>query len=108
MQRISSEFAGFVRDTGVRAFDRLSETIKEVDAPLRPVLRAWAKLNAGQKNVLFDELIATVGSNAVEAEVQAAASKPKPEIHRYDPEEVEPTLPVRRAKPKKKAAPKKR
>ena len=61
MQRISSEFAGFVRDTGVRAFDLLSENQKEVGAPLRPVLRAWSKLSGAQKSELFDALIAAVG-----------------------------------------------
>ena len=61
MQRISSEFAGFVRDTGVRAFDLLSENQKEVGAPLRPFLRAWNKLSAAQKSELFDALIAAVG-----------------------------------------------
>jgi len=59
-QRISSEFAAFVRDTGVRAFDLLSERVKEVEVPLRPVLRAWSKLSAAQKSELFDELIAVV------------------------------------------------
>ncbi|HEV8658682.1 MAG TPA: hypothetical protein VGS96_08630 [Thermoanaerobaculia bacterium] len=60
MQRISSEFAGFVRDTGVRAFDLLSERVKEVETPLRPMLRAWSKLSAAQKDELFEELIAVV------------------------------------------------
>jgi len=60
MQRISSEFAGFVRDTGVRAFDLLSERAKEVEGPLRPILRAWTKLSSAQKNDLFEELIAVV------------------------------------------------
>ena len=60
IQQISSEFAGFVRDTGVRAFDLLSKRLKEVEVPLRPVLRAWSKLSAAQKNELFEELIAVV------------------------------------------------
>ncbi|HEY3056735.1 MAG TPA: hypothetical protein VGK31_12465 [Thermoanaerobaculia bacterium] len=60
MQRISSEFAGFVRDTGVRAFDLLSERLNEVPVLLRPVLRAWSKLSTAQKNELFEQLIAVV------------------------------------------------
>src|SRR5437667_69853 len=35
MPRMSSEFAGFVRDTAVRAFDLLSERVKEVPTALR-------------------------------------------------------------------------
>lgn len=62
MQQISSEFAGFVSDTGVRAFDLLSERTKEVPAPIRPILRAWSKLSESQKRDLFDELIGTIQS----------------------------------------------
>jgi hypothetical protein len=75
MQRISSEFAGFVRDTGVRAFDLLSERTTELPAPLRPMVRAWNKLSATQKNNLFDELISLVRGTAVE---KPAAKKARP------------------------------
>jgi hypothetical protein len=93
MQRISSEFVGFVRDTGVRAFDRLSEQVRDVAAPLRPLLRAWGKLSGAQKNDLFDELIGSVQGTAA-----PPVEKPlKTNIRRFDPEEVEATLP---AKPK--------
>lgn len=83
MQRISSEFAGFVRDTGVRAFDLLSERTTELAAPLRPIVRAWTKLSEDQKNDLLDELIALIRGTAVE--------EPSP----------------RKARPRKKAAAKK-
>jgi hypothetical protein len=78
MQRISSEFAAFVRDTGVRAVDRLTNRTKEVEAPLRPVLRAWSKLSDDQKTDLFDALIATVqgpDDDAAEAP-QKSAKRP--------------------------------
>jgi hypothetical protein len=60
MQQISSEFAGFVRDTGVRAFDLLSERTKELPTALRPILRAWTKLTETQKNDLFGELLGLI------------------------------------------------
>lgn len=101
MQRISSEFVGFVRDTGVRAFDRLSTRAKEIEVPLRPVLRAWAKLSDDEKNDLFAELIAAVqASDATEpSPVSRTAQR---DIRRFDPLEVEATLPAK--KPRKKAA----
>lgn len=77
MQRISTEFAGFVRDTGVRAFDRLTTRAKEVEAKLRPVLRAWSKLSDDQKTDLFDELIAAVAANDDDEETLRPAPKPK-------------------------------
>ena len=73
MQKISSEFVGFVRETGIRAFNRLTTRAKEVAAPLRSVLRAWSKLSDDQKNELLDELIA-----AVQAPEEAAAPAAKP------------------------------
>ena len=62
MREIPSEFAEFVRDAGVRAFDRLSERTKEVAAPLRAVLREWSKLTQRQREELFDALIATTSA----------------------------------------------
>ena len=75
MQRISSEFVGFVRDTGIRALDRLTSRSKEVAAPLRTVLRAWSKLSDEQKKDLLDELIAAVQSP--EEITPAPAAKPR-------------------------------
>ncbi|HEX9160970.1 MAG TPA: hypothetical protein VF980_04615 [Thermoanaerobaculia bacterium] len=57
-RQIPSEFAGFIRDAGVRAFDRLNGKSKELTAPVRSVLRAWSKLTQEQKDAMFDELIA--------------------------------------------------
>jgi len=70
-REIPSEFAGFVRDAGVRAFDRLSERTKEVAAPLRPMLRAWLKLSSQQKDELFEALIETTSAE------ETPAPKPK-------------------------------
>lgn len=78
MQRISSEFAAFVRDTGVRAVDRLTTRTKEVEAPLRPVLRAWSKLSDDQKTDLFDALIATVQGPDDDAEDAPEKSVKRP------------------------------
>ncbi|GAC1431937.1 MAG: hypothetical protein NVSMB68_04360 [Thermoanaerobaculia bacterium] len=102
MQRISSEFVGFVRDTGIRALDRLTTRAKEIEAPLRPVLRAWSKLSNEQKSDLFDQLIATVQtSDAAPAGNPSSGKSSKRDIRRFDPEEAEATLP---AKPRKKSA----
>lgn len=54
---IPSEFAGFVRDAGVRAFDRLAARAKDLNAPMRSVLRSWSRLSAADKESLFDHLI---------------------------------------------------
>lgn len=106
MQRISSEFVGFVRDTGVRAFDRLSARAKEIEVPLRPVIRAWAKLSDDQKNDLFAELIAAVqASDATEPSPSSTAAQR--DIRRFDPLEVEATLPPKKLR-KKAAAPRKK
>ncbi len=56
---IPSEFAGFVRDTTVRAFDRLAERVKELDPPLRSVMRAWSKLKTAEKKELVNLLMAS-------------------------------------------------
>ena len=106
MQRISSEFVGFVRETGVRAFDRLSTRSKEVKVPLRPVLRAWSKLSDDQKTDLFDELISTVQTSDASAPPLARKSSQQ-DIRRFDPMEVEATLPAKKSR-KKVAEPKKK
>jgi hypothetical protein len=94
---IPSEFVGFVRETGVRAFDRLAERAKELETPLRNFVRSWSRLSEIEKLALFDELI--------EAAKLPPAAEPKPAprraVKRYDPEEVATTLPKKpRAKPK--------
>ncbi len=103
MQRISSEFADFVREIGVQAFDRLHTEASTIDAPLRPVLRVWSKLSHDQKHELFDELIAVV--QAGESTPPESPTPQRAPLRRFDPAEVEATLP---AKPSKKAAPKKK
>lgn len=55
---IPSEFAAFVRETGVRAFDRAAGRLKGFDKSLQPVLKTWSKLTDTKKHELFDILIA--------------------------------------------------
>ncbi|HEU4521632.1 MAG TPA: hypothetical protein VFT12_06495 [Thermoanaerobaculia bacterium] len=108
---IPSEFTGFVRDTGVRAFDRLTTRAKELDPPLRNFIRSWSKLSDRDKVKLFDELIAAVRAPETEEQEQQPAPPPPPRsrqkqaVKRYDPEEVAATLPRKpRAKPKPAAS----
>lgn len=54
---VPSEFVGFVRNVGTRALDKLAEQLKELDPPLRAVVRSWSKLSATEKRELFDRLI---------------------------------------------------
>ncbi len=69
---LPSEFAGFVRDIGKRAFDALGERVKDLEKPLRPLVRSWSKLTEEEKNLLLDELIASVRS----VEPEEAARRP--------------------------------
>jgi hypothetical protein len=55
---IPSEFAAFVRETGIRAFDSLAGRARKLDKPLQSVLKSWSKLSEDKKNELFDYLIA--------------------------------------------------
>lgn len=64
MKTIPSEFAGFIRDVGVRAFDRLAERLKENAASRRAVLRSWGKLSQDDKESLIDELIASAQADS--------------------------------------------
>jgi hypothetical protein len=56
---IPNEFAAFVRDTGIRAFDRVAGRKKTFDKSLQSVLKSWSKLTDAKKNELFDQLIAS-------------------------------------------------
>ena len=56
--KIPSEFAGFVRDVGVRTFDRLAKQGSKLTASVKSVLRSWTRLKKKEKDLLFDELIA--------------------------------------------------
>ena len=93
---ISSEFVVFIRETGVRAFDRLSARSKDLEQPLRNFVRSWSKLTEAEKNELFDELIATIRTQETPA-AEAAPPKQKKAVKRYDPEEVAATLPKKPA-----------
>jgi hypothetical protein len=96
---IPSEFAAFVRETGVRAFDRVAGHIKTFDKSVQSVLKSWSKLSAEKKHELFDTLIASLRED----------DHPTPEppkrartVKRYDPDEVKKTLPKKKAaKPKR-------
>jgi hypothetical protein len=94
---IPTEFVAFVRESGIRAFDGVASRAKELAPPLRALLRSWSKLTSEQKDALFDELIATAQRGERMADVDAP--KPSRELRRYDPEEVESTLP---RKPRKR------
>ena len=103
---IPSEFRSFVRDVGIRAFDRLAGRAGELDTSLRTIVRGWGKLSSQQKETLFDELIETAQLTETPAESQPARERAPRSIKRYDPEEVEKTLPPKKklkAKPKAKA-----
>lgn len=95
--QIPSEFVGFVREAGVKAFDRLASRAKELDAPLRSFVRSWSRLSADQKNALFNELIAA--ARVPDAAPDDPAQKRS--VKRYDPEEVAATLPKKPAARKK-------
>ena len=96
---IPSEFTGFVRETGVRAFDRLAAKAKILDTPLRTFMRSWTRLGEDDKHRLFDELIATVGMPEMKVdEPPPPPVKQKRPVKRYNPEEVAATLPKKKAK----------
>ena len=75
---IPNEFAGFIREVGVRAFDSLAERLKEKEkaAARLTVLKAWKKLSRADKESLMDELIATAqDESAAPAEEKPAKKK---------------------------------
>jgi len=96
MSAIPSEFAAFVRETGIRAFDRVAGRAKAFDKPVQTVLKSWSKLSDAKKHELFDTLIACAREDD-----EPEPEKPKRArvVKRYEPEEVKKTLPK---KPKKK------
>ena len=102
---IPSEFAGFVRETGIRAFDRLVTRARDLDAPLRNFVRSWSRLSEADKLTLFDELIIAARLPPEEETRPPAGMKQKHPVRRYDPEEVAATLPKKPAKrPAEKSA----
>ena len=99
---IPSEFRNFVRDVGIRAFDRLSARAAKLDTSIRAVVRGWGKLSSKQKESLFDELIETAQAGD-EIAAEQPVERPRRAIKRYEPEEVEKTLPKKKLKAKPKA-----
>ena len=97
---IPNEFAAFVRDTGIKAFDRVAGRAKTLDKSLQSVLKSWTKLTSKKKEELFDELIASARD---EDEPEPPAPKKRATVKRYDPDEVKKTLPKKKkvAKAKK-------
>ena len=100
---IPSEFAGFVRETGVRAFDRLAERARDLDAPLRNFVRSWSRLDDGAKFALFDQLIEAAALPPAKETAPPEGMAQKRPVRRYDPEEVAATLPKKPRKTKKPA-----
>lgn len=103
---IPSEFVGFVRETGIRAFDRLARRARDLENPLRSFVRSWSRFSTAQKNALLEELIASAQLPDAASEPPPAETKPKRQVKRYDPDEVAATLPRKpspRAKAKKKS-----
>jgi hypothetical protein len=96
---IPSEFAAFVRETGIRAFDRVAGRARTFDKSLHAILKSWSKLSDDKKHELFDILMASARED----------DEPTPEppkrakvVKRYDPDEVKKTLPKKKAsKPKR-------
>lgn len=80
MKTIPSEFAGFIRDVGVRAFDRLAEHLKENAASRRAVLRSWGKLSQDDKESLIDELIASAQADSDPGAESAPPSRAKKSV----------------------------
>ena len=89
---IPSEFAAFVRETGIRAFDSLAGRAKTLDKPLQSVLKSWSKLSDDKKHELFDNLIASARDD------DDGPEPPKRAVKRHDPEKVKKTLPKKRKK----------
>ena len=74
---IPNEFAAFVRDTGIRAFDRVAGRAKTLDKSLHSVLKSWSKLSTKKKEELFDVLIASAREEDDEAVPPAPKKKKK-------------------------------
>ena len=95
-ESIPSEFAAFIREVGVRAFDRVAADPKDAAVPLRPILRNWSKLSPDEKASLLDRLIASAQMP------ELAPEPPKPRkrtpAKRYTAEEAEKTLPRKKRK----------
>ena len=89
---IPNEFTAFVRDTGIKAFDRVAGRAKTLDKSLQSVLKSWSRLSDDKKNELFDQLIAS----ARDDEEPPEPPKKSRAIKRHDPEEVKKTLPKKK------------
>ncbi|HEX9982412.1 MAG TPA: hypothetical protein VGF69_04035 [Thermoanaerobaculia bacterium] len=105
MTTVPSEFAVFVRDAGVRAFDRLASQSKELEAALRPIAKSWSRLTSQQKDALFDQLVALAQLAEMPAPEPAPKRVPK---KRYAPEEVELPKKPKKKTTARKAAPRKK
>lgn len=98
---VPSEFVEFVKQIGIRAFERLALRSSELDPPLRALLKNWSRFSESEKNEFFDELIAAARMADAPPAPPREVRQRKP-VKRYDPEEVAATLPKK--PPNKKAA----
>jgi hypothetical protein len=99
MERPDSEFAAFVRDSAKRALDTVAQRTKDLEKPVRAVVRGWSKLEDAAKDSLINELITSWMTNEEEP--------PKRAVKRHDPAKIAKTLPKKPTK-KKKSAPSKK
>jgi len=122
-----SEFAHFLRDLGIRAFDRVASRLEQESRPdegmVRKLARQWSTLPPAEKERFFGYVVSaaelavaaapalSVGL-ATAAKVRratrpknATASPPADAGARryYDPKDAEATLPDKRKKKKKKS-----
>jgi hypothetical protein len=72
---IPSEFAAFVRETAIRAFNRVAAKSKSLDKSLQRVLKSWTRLSEEKKNELFDALIASARGEDWAVEVKLPRKK---------------------------------
>ncbi len=78
-----NEFAGFVRNAGVQAMNRLAETAKDrtSDDPssktgtaVRKITAVWTRLSAGEKDAFMERVILTGQALAMAVPAAAAAA----------------------------------
>ncbi|MEO8217124.1 MAG: hypothetical protein ABI718_08575 [Acidobacteriota bacterium] len=78
-----SEFAGFVRNAGVQAMNRLAETAKhrtsddpasKTGTAVRKITAVWTRLSAGEKDAFMERVVMTGQALAMAVPAAAAAA----------------------------------